>query len=209
MAVVTDTEYKTWAGTSGTALDSWLAQVIDEAQGFAEEWCGRQFESGTKTEYYDGLGATTIEVRSPPINSLTSVSYLSGVSSGAPSYTAFDSGSYWYDSSSGILSRYNSFDAFQDTTDIFGRSVWPDGCKNIRVIYDGGYGSQGGAAVPDALKLAMYRFLDFLRELRGKSGSLQSETMGSYSYTRASISATVGDDRMYEFGFGPYRRVSL
>lgn len=203
MAVITAAEYKTDAGISGSDLDTWLAAVIPQAQSRAEEWCDRNFDLAARTEYYDGMGVGTIQLRTYPVTVLTSVSYLSGVSSGTPSFTAFDSGSYWFDAASGELHRYSAFDAFPDAIDREGRAVWPDGggADIIKVVYTAGY-----STMPDGLKLAMFRLIDYLRGLRGRDGAMQSESMGSYSYTRAPLAGTVDDDLMWSFGFGPYRK---
>lgn len=206
MAVITAAEYKTWAGVSGTALDSWLTQTIPEAQAFAETWCDRGFDTATRTEYYDGHGTPDIQLRSTPVTTLTSVSYISGVASGAASFTAFDSSSYFVDQDSGVLQRASAFDAFETTFDRYDRPIWPEGIRNIKVVYVGGYGAIGGPAMPSGLKLATYRLVDYLRNERGRSGEMQSETMGSYSYTRASIAGVVTDELMGKFGFGLYRR---
>lgn len=206
MALITATEYKTWAGISGTDLDTWLTAVLPQAQDYAEAWCDRNFESAERTEYYDGHGTETIQLRSPPVTAVGSVSYRSGVSAGVATFTAFDSGTYWFDQTSGLLTRFSSFDVFPSTIDRYERAVWPESVRGLKVVYTGGYGAGGGPAVPSGLKLAMFRMIDFLRGQRGRDGSMQSETMGSYSYTRAALAATVSDDRMYEFGFGQYRK---
>lgn len=199
MAVITATEYKTWAGIGGTDLDTWLAAVIAQAQDFAERWCDRNFESAERTEYYDGHGGETIQLRSTPVTAISSVSYISGVSSGAATYTAYATDSYWVDST-GILSRYSAFDAWDEAGD---RAIWPEGVRNIKVVYTGGW-----STIPEGLKLAVFHLIDYLKDLRGKSPGLQSESMGNYSYTRAQMSATVTDDLMYQFGFGPFRAVT-
>lgn len=199
MAICTAAEYKTWAGISGTDLDTWLAAVIAQAQDGAEEWCGRGFDSAARTEYYSGTGTTDMSLRTTPVTTLTSVSYLSSVSAGVASFTAFDGGTYYFDGDSGLLVRYSAFDAFDDAN-----PVWPDGTRNIKVVYTAGY-----STIPDGLKLAGFRLIDYLRDMRGKSGGLQSESMGSYSYTLAAVSPGEADELYVRFGFLPWKRMHL
>jgi len=201
MPVITQADYKTWAGITGSDLDAWLALILPAAQSRAEEWCDREFDSKSRTEFYDSFGAGSIQLRSTPVTAVESVSYLSGTSSGVPSYTAFDSSSYWFDGDSGLLSRFTAFDVFPSKLDRDGTPVWPEGTRGIKVVYTGGY-----TDAPDGLKLAMYSLVDNLRAKRGKGAMMQSESMGSYSYTRAALTSETTDQLMREFGFTPYRR---
>jgi len=202
MAVITNTEYKTYAGITGSDLDTVITNLIAELTAKAERYTNRTFEQATLTETYDGDDSQLIQLRSPPIGTLTSVSTLDD----SGNSTALDSTTYRVNTLNGWLHRLPVSDPSRITTDAYGSYEtignlsgvrFPRGHQNVVVVYQGGW-----ATIPDDLKLAYYRMLDALLPQRGQDLSLSSESMGSYSWTRGGLDALEG---LMEEHFGPFR----
>lgn len=190
MALVTLAEYKTYAGISGTDDDAVLQVLISAAQDAIERFCGRDaggFESGTKTEYYDGRGSEYLFLRSWPASSITSVKWRDA----AGNLTTISATSYRLKSDRTLVRTGVNRGRF--TSDEWGYvgeealtypqfSVQPqfsEGLGNIEVVYAGGF-----ATIPGSLKLAVYRLVDGMFASRRENPDMQSETIGSYSYTK-------------------------
>jgi hypothetical protein len=206
LALVTAAEYKAYAGISDTSQDARLAVLIPAIQDEIERYCGRGFESAVRVEHLDGTGTGEIRVSNAPIISLESVSIIYGegdlheYSSTAYTFTDDDTGAIWLYGGR-FADRGLDVDGFP-----VGHSegrVWPKGRKNIRVEYTGGY-----TAIPPALKLVVYRLLDEAIVQAGKDMSLQSESLGAYSYSRGAAVASEVSAR-YSLLLSKWRRVAL
>ena len=100
MAIITTSEYKTYAGITASTWDTFIGVIIAAAQAMAETVTGRQFDSGTRTERYDGpIDSNTIQLRSWPVASITSVKYYTGPTA----YSTLSSSTYTVDAVRGIL----------------------------------------------------------------------------------------------------------
>lgn len=183
MALVSLSDYKTFEKITGTSEDTRLQMILDAAESWIENYCGRDFEQGSKTETHSG-GASTIRLLSAPVNSLTSISVLSssGVVSGTIALT-----SVMYDASTGIISTIGPVvapsysDCLMDLGTVYESPIFPPGFRNIQVVYNGGYAS---GSIPDDLHFAVFAVADWLKANAGSSVTYQSESIGAYSYTK-------------------------
>lgn len=168
MALTTAANYKTWAKISVATYDTELALLVTQAEKLVAEVLDRRLEdSGAAAiEYYDGRGDDMLYLKAWPVTSITSVSYLSSVSSGVAAYTAYD-GSEYYATDDGRLIRANVLDyAFPDSNAEAYSTNWPCGRDNIKVIYRGGYTS---STVPADLALCIYEVVATLQH--GRDGT--------------------------------------
>ena len=104
-SLISISEYKVWAGISGTAQDALLTVLVDAVSMEVRRMCDRDltngFESVSRTERYDGTVEQTIQLVEWPVSSITSVKvYTAG-----GSYDTLDSGTYRVNGDSGLLSR--------------------------------------------------------------------------------------------------------
>lgn len=173
MALVTSANYKTRAGITGSTYDSQIAALIPEAESIVARFLDRVLEdSGSDiTEYYNGTGTGVLLLNAYPVTSITSVSYLSSVSAGAASYTAYGTDEYYHDADTGALFRYSGIDySFVDSPawDL----VWPIGPKNIKVVYQGGWTS---ATVPSDVESCIYDLIGLLFHTRNGTREAATE----------------------------------
>jgi len=207
MALITASEYKVWAGISGSAYDTRLAVLIPAIQARAERFCNRAFDYATGlSEVIDGTGGSEISVSRPPIATLTSVV----VDLGWSATTTYDTTSLDYDTTD--FGRI-WFPYPEDGTlglDQYGMPLgfgpspkFPRGRGNVTVNYAGGYGS-GGTAIPDDLKLAMYESVAEAMSYSGASGGGSvsgADSAGLRSITLGNFSETYGNAGDFESQF--------
>ena len=190
--LVSRTDYKTWRNITGTALDTFIDQILGWVSSDIRQFCGRDltngFESATRTEIYSGPDDAMIQLREWPITSITSVTqrYAGGSTQVLPSTT------YRADTDTGLLSRIDvtrgRFASFTATYlgqagDFLPSPRFEEGFGNFSIVYVGGY-----ATIPGGLQKAACLLADMLFNGRGADQSLQSESLGQYSYTRADAS---------------------
>lgn len=191
--LITATEYKTYAGISGSGFDTVIGVLIDVVSEQIRIWCGRDrttgFESGTKTEYYDGNDGAEIILKEWPVTALTSVDFVQDDGS-LDSQTTTD---FRYQASNGRFAYIGSLrgrfveDQWGSVYAGFGDTpAFPAGMQNIKVVYTGGF-----STIPDAIKYAAYRAIDIAFARRRKDLTIQSESLGGYSYSRAQASPDV------------------
>lgn len=189
MAIITASDYKAYAGITGTALDARLAILVPIAQRVAEDHCNvAAFDYGTYTERHSSSGDRFV-VRVPPISDVDS---LSIVSPGGAT-TALTSDVYRVDEDSGVVSltgrRVLSARAPDDWAGhemrIAGTlPVFPEDFENLEIVYDGGFGG-AGPATPAALKYALYRIIDGALAATARDPAIRSESIGKYAVTFA------------------------
>ena len=187
--LVTRTEYKVWRNITGTSLDTFIDQILGWVSSDIRAYCGRSesngFESATRTEYHNGPGEAMIQLREWPVTSITSVTqrWAGG------STQTLDSNSYRVDPETGLLSRIDvdrgRFASFTATYlgqagDFQPSPQFQEGFQNYTVVYVGGY-----STIPGSLQKACCLLADMLFVGRGRDGSIQSESLGQYSYTLA------------------------
>lgn len=186
MAIITTSEYKTYAGISGSAYDAQLDVLIPGLQAEFERQVGRVFDSATFTEYVDGASSPTIGVSNYPVTSVTSVSLIDR--SETVVYT-YDATGYKVEASTGLISRecgglWGGVDMYAPLVQpmVFAKAPsFPDGWRNIRVVYVGGYQSN---AMPADLKMLMYDMTAVRLAQIGQDVTMESENLGHYSYKR-------------------------
>jgi hypothetical protein len=159
----------TYTNATYATSASYIDQCILDVQDAAYRWCNRDltlgFATGTFTETYDGHGSPWIQLKNPPITSITSVSVLAGDGTS----TTVDSQTYRVDLTTGVLYRTNGDYLLAGTgTGVYGggwdgsngvnsqpayyrgfSNQWPDGFQNVVVVYVGGY-----ATIPNDLERA-------------------------------------------------------
>lgn len=189
-ALVTTSEYKTYAGITGSGEDTLLGVLIDAASAAARRACDRNetngFESTERTETYDGKDSANIQLNEWPVSLVTSVTIVGDDGS----TTVLSSSDYRIKPASGVLymlgaarGRFAVYSPYYQTyvAEGFGeRPNFPRGIENVSVVYTGGW-----ATIPADLKMAIYRIVDILYAERRKDPGIQSESLGQYSYTRA------------------------
>ncbi len=173
MALDTATAYKAYTGS--TVSDSIVTSAIASAQAAMERYCGRDaagFESATWTELYDGTGCEWLQLRHWPITSITSVSTRDDKTT----YTAIAATSY----DATTRGRLYLLDAVWSWNGL--ASVFSEGTQNWKVVYVGGYSS-----LPADLVNACRMMVTRLLSVRDVDPTLQSESVGSYSWTAANV----------------------
>lgn len=219
MAIATATEYKVWAGISGSTYDSVIAVIIAGVQDEMEDYCGRLFDyDEARVSLVDGTDSAEIVIPHTPISS---ISTLRAVTPSGDVVISYTSSQYTYDQYTGVLTLANSKDVwiYEDgdmSSPVFDRSAtsarFPRGFRNIRVAYGGGYGdSPAVTTMPDSLKLALYKLVDMQMAMRGKDTSLASENLGQYSYSRAQgVGGNLIDyQKMLASLMAPWRRLGV
>lgn len=178
MAIITLTQYKTWAGISGTADDTRLQVVIDSVHAAVRRYCGRSltngFESATRTEDYESDSAE-LQLREWPVTSITSITPIDTSNNLG---TAFDSTAYELDSRTGIVKlngaetgRYFYDD---DAHLVSGGWGWVPKWGRVRVVYV-------NTAHADDVHLAMYRAIDGVYASIRRDSGVASQSLGNWS----------------------------
>jgi hypothetical protein len=207
--LISRTDYKTWAGITGTAQDTVLDLLLGYASAMIRTACERNntngFESTARTEYYNGADVYTLLLRERPITVLTSVGWLDDTGT----ETLLESTEYTYDADAGIVALQNAgTNRFTGGTwgmaggwntglysDTAGYGGWVEspsfanGTRNYKVVYTAGY-----ATIPPDLQMACARVVDLLNSQRATDPSKTSESLGQYSYTRSMmVNSKTGD----------------
>lgn len=190
MAIASLSEYKAWAGITGSSEDSILTTLLSAAQAAMERLCGRQFDEATVTETVNGTGGETIQIRRFPVSILTDVEVRTGLSS----WSELDPSTYRLVPETGILyslgytpARVPVASADLDDLGVSystfaGGGCWPSEPQSVRLSYVGGYSA---AAMPADLKVALYRMVDGLYAARRRDMAVKAESIGAYSVTYA------------------------
>lgn len=196
MAIISLSEYKVYAGISGSGDDAWLTVLVSAACDAIERHCGRPsggFELGSKTETLNGTGNEYLFPACWPIVAITSIKHVGadGTKTDVEANTYRASGDLYVTrtgvSRYGAIDRWVSGGVFSDSFTV--SPSFEEGEANYEIVYNGGYSS-----VPAALKLAAYKLTDFYRASRGQDPSMRSESIGSYSYTRSDQAGSIPAD---------------
>lgn len=183
MAIITRTNYKTYAGISGTAYDSQLDIIISGVEDYARRMLGRNMsnglESATRTEDYEATNAGTLQLREFPVTSITSISPIDTSNTVG---TAFDSTSYHADLRTGIVylnGAANGRTFYDDDEDHGARSdwCWQPSFGRVRVVYV-------SEAAESDLVLALYRLVDAGMAAIKVDPTIASQSVGNWSITR-------------------------
>ena len=222
MAITNLTDYKAYAGITGSTYDARLTVLIALAQKAAETFCDRAFDSATYTEKLDGKGYPRLPLRNGPIQSVTSVTVTDG--DGSTLYTLaatdfkidekaiglvlapFVTGRF---ANAGSMDWGNSGNEYGDGLTWGVSPAFPDQPVNVTVVYVGGY-----ASMPVDLIYGVWKMVDTAFARSGRDGGVSSESLGAYSVqwgamntvspSLASFAAAWGMDAASIMGF--YRR---
>ena len=188
-SLVSLSDYKTIANISGTADDARLTIILSAASTFFRRWCGRNedtgFNTATWTEFYDGTGEESIQLREWPITSITSAQLVDD----AGALTTLASTDYRVNLKTGVLSMLGTTLGRKwveagvngiPTTNFEPSPQWPEGIQNVKVIYVGGY-----STIPSDIQLVVCQMVDTSLAQAGGNRGMQSESIGQYSYSRA------------------------
>lgn len=175
MALTTTGALLSFLGNSACNLsDSDLQTLMNQASAVVKEYIGRDIESATYTEFYDGDGYRDIGLRQRPVTAITSVwidpeGYYGD---GSGSFTTSDLQVAGEDYA---LVRNN---LTLSKTGLLRWGRWPRGTGNIKVTYVGGY-----TTVPADIQLAVHQVAAWIRKTAEHGGSsLASENLGDYGY---------------------------
>lgn len=178
MAIVTLSDYKTWAGITGTGDDTRLQVVIDSAHAALRRYCGRSltngFESATRTEDY--LSDTgELQLREWPVTSITSITPIDASNNLG---TAIDSTAYRVDLRTGIvtLNDAESGRYFYDDDEYLVSGGWGTipNFGRVRIVY------VSEAAAAD-LEMALYKTIDGVYAGIRRDATIASESLGNWS----------------------------
>lgn len=198
-SIITTSEYKTYAGITGSSYDTVLGELIDNAEAKVERYCDRTFAQATFTETIDGSGNELLQLRNYPVTDpVTSVEFRTGVSS----WTTVDSTGYYLKATIGQLVQSSGVPVWSGGT-LGIRAAWPEGHENVRVIYEGGYAD---GDMPDDLKFGLYKLVDWYFAERRMNPALASEAIGQFSISRPGFESL---PLLMDFYFSKLRRGDL
>jgi len=180
MAIVTESEYKTYRGIASTDYDTILADLVERSTDEIESLCGRTsggFEGDTFTETFDGEDTDILRVSNGPISSITSIKL------GNSTQSTVDSSAYVFRdrtimSAAGRDGSRVYRDAYGSVSD--GSFLFPLGTNNIEVVY------VTSDARDDLLKGAAFRLIDHYLDSRGRDNEKLTEALGTTTTVRAS-----------------------
>lgn len=129
---------------SNHTLDAFLDELNASVTSAFNFWTNRQLASATYTQQFNGNGTHELELRFFPVTTLTSVSIDSAWTFAAP---------------------ISAGDALvDDQLFLIGKNAWPQGVRNIQVVYIAGYLT---GSVPADLKHAALLAVEYL--FRGRN----------------------------------------
>lgn len=208
MAITTATAYK--AAYPSTLADSVITRLIAVAQNYIELWTSRKFDQATYTQVDSGDEGPAIVLRNRPIVSVTSVSIIGDDNEAS----VVDATAYRYDPDTGTLSYLDDRNGRLLTSEYATRSqtTWgfvsgfPRRFRNVSTVYVGGYLE---AAMPPALVELVNEMVGTMitsgAGVKAVAPQLQSETFGSYAYTRVPKPIRMEHQKIAVSLWGTYR----
>lgn len=202
MAIVTLSDYKTWAGITGTSDDTRLQVLLDSAHAAVRRYCGRDlsngFEAATRTEDYL-VETYEMQLNEFPLTSITSIKHYNLDNTLGD---AIASTEYFIELDTGVV-RWNGANnnrIFIDTYNNLGVSNnwnWRPNFQRVQVVYVTG-------APPADIKTALYRMVDGLYASIRKDMGIASQSLGGWSVTYASpdVAAKAQASLLDPFGSG-------
>lgn len=135
MSLDTLANVKTRLGITTSADDSLLTLLMNSADRWIPNWCGRDFGGGTYTEYHPG-GSAFLHLRNFPVQSVTSVKVDPSYGFGAD--TVVSATSYTVHTDRGVVqSLVGPFAPQADRQGLVNRTVgsWVRGPRVVQVVY--------------------------------------------------------------------------
>lgn len=207
MALTTIADYRAWNTAAANIADAVVTAALTSSQVEMERYCGRKFESASRTENFYGNDSPTIVLKHAPVTTLTSVSTVDT----AGTATALSSTGYRViDAEAGVLERLGSdwgYDSRGCLSNLAGTSPtrpwWRKG-QHYRVVYTGGFLSPTYDDELADLEACLWQIMDLKLFERGM-GPVQSVSFVTFQATLAA-----GDERAKRLAeiLGRYRRWS-
>jgi Phage gp6-like head-tail connector protein len=202
MSLDTLSNVKTRLGVSGTADDTLLGLLQDSADRFIANWCERDFEGGTFTEYYPG-GSEFVHLRNFPVATVTSVkvdpNYVFG------SDTLISSSSYVAHTDWGVIQSLPGPFLPRLHTGLVNNEIrsWTRGPRVVQVVY-----TVATSAVPNDVKEAYARLIGiWYRRVKTESAvtfiDVREQNFGDMSVAYAGAPRGLPEE-VYEL-LAPYR----
>ena len=161
---------------SEAALASLTEDLIEQASGIVDQYCGRDFALHEDVaERYDGSGRLRLPLRGWPIISVTSVAVGGVALAEGVDYEVLSGG--------GILERIDGL-------------VWPAGLRNVSVVYSHGYVSPPGAIVSIVEDLVVGALTHAARNRATKGASSMSMDGYSVAYSELSRLMVLAPEQM-------------
>lgn len=198
MAISSLPQLKNALGISDQTEDGQLSRWLLEADQIVKNFCKRDLEETTYTEYYMGNNSRYLVLNHRPVQSITSVHQDSDAYFGQAD-NAFESADALTEGEEYVLIRDNNTSASEKSKRAMLlklKGVWPAAEKstdgllsqhlagaagNIKVVYVAGYDT-----IPVDLESAVHQIVAVMRQSSGHGGPLQSESLDYYSYQLAS-----------------------
>jgi hypothetical protein len=207
-------DYKAWASITGSSQDTAIASAIAVAQRRLQRYCGRELDSAERTEVHNGRGEDRLQLKAPPIETVTSVTLRLSADS-TTVYSGSDlTGAFRWDAeeSGGLIGWINSSRGQLRPADIAGTlrtpgwgasRSFPRGFQNIVVVYTGGFAEgEAPADLEETVKLMARAALAAAADAIGATGEFQSENIGAYGYARRAMDEVL---RARESELGPFK----
>ena len=161
---------------SEAALASLVEDLIEQASGIVDQYCGRDFAlHEAVNERYDGSGRLRLPLRGWPIISVTSVAVGGVALAEGVDYEVLPGG--------GILERVDG-------------AVWPPGLRNVSVVYSHGYVSPPAAITGIVEDLVAGALTHAARNRATKGASSMSMDGYSVAYSELSRLMVLAPEQM-------------
>lgn len=142
---ITIAQVKDLRGITVTTSDALLTTLVARVSQAVRNYCKRDFEAQTYTEYQDGKGTDEILVNQFPINSITSLTHV--------------------DENDTVVYTWTSTDYARETWGLIRLrdGIFKSGIKNIKIVYNAGY-----TTIPVDLQQACIAWVSWLFEDRNQ-----------------------------------------
>jgi len=185
-------------GLASGSADTALQRAINQASAIAESYAGRVFYRTTHTEKHAGVPGPILIVKNPPINSITSITYLSGTAESSSTYEIADAdvGEIFRVSGTWVGLDWGFGDASETLYTGAGRRVWT-------VVYNGGWytpkqddDGDGTRTLPYDLEQAVIGLAVHLYHSESRDPTVRSESLmeASQTYSAGTTSQGVAHD---------------
>jgi len=165
MSLDTLANIKTRLGISGSGDDTLLTKLQESAEACIRNWCERDFDGGTFTEYFAG-GSSFLHLRNWPVSSVTSVNVDPAREFGSD--TVIDDDRYVVHAEHGVIQAIDGPFVPLIQRGLAGSEIesWTRGPRMVQVVY-----AVSTGAVPDDVKEALARLVGcWYRRVKTDSG---------------------------------------
>lgn len=188
-----------------TTQDSKVERFINTASDFFETYCSRKFITQTHTEYQDGRGSNRIMLRQWPITG--------GPADGGTKPELFIDSNSVFDASSAVdVTSYYVDSESEFELVLIGctteGSRFPRGTRNIKVVYEAGYGTVGAGDLPSDLVNACLDYVLWLYDRQndrriGRTNKSKGDENVSYEVSIPQSIMNVLDNNYKRVDFAP------